>query len=304
MCIRDRYKQVPNGEFESVPVYEDVEIDQVEVPVYTTVFHASTLLPPYDNSWSEQVQTGTTWEPVYESQQTGTVLVEQTDEVFDYYDDVVTTTYTSHDPPQYTDVEVTNYAWETPMFDNPAYEGPDYTPRYYQFGAGDPIPVQNKGGYFDDDKGIWVIDEGATEWDTSKLTLADPNDPNDPILFPASGPEAAITNLEPSDSWMDPDILQGLIEQSRRARDPDDAFKVDATVYSANSIFGVVPRSPANGTSGAMRVQGALLAADVGLLAPTGLDLFYDDRGSDVLDIRDETELGLVFVGTLPAPLP
>ncbi|MEM8713041.1 MAG: hypothetical protein AAGG01_19000, partial [Planctomycetota bacterium] len=298
------YKWVPNGEFWDKPVYENVKTGEVEVPVYDWIHHPSTREAPYDNSWSEKVQVGTKMEPVYEQQQVGTVPTEKADQVLDYYKDVPVTTYASYDPPQFEMVDVVTESWETPMFDNPDYEGPDFTPRYYQFGPGDPIPVQNKDGYYDDSKGLWVMDEGVPDWDLSKLTLADPSDPSDPILFPASGNAAAITTLEPTDSWMDAGVLENLIKDVIAARDSNDPFAVDATVYSANSIFGVVPKSPADGTSGNMRVQGALLAADVGLLAPSGLDLFYDARGKDVLDIRDESEMGLRFVGTLPAPLP
>jgi hypothetical protein len=298
------YKWVPNGTFWEKKNYEYVEVGQQEVPVYGTVHHPNTLTPPYDNSWSETVQTGTTMEPIYESQYVDSEWIEKKDKVIDYYEDVETTTLEPFDPPQFLDVEVTTSSFEVPMLTNPDYKGPDYAPRYYQFGENDPIPIQNKKGYFDEDKQLWVIDEGVTDWSTSELTLADPNDPADPILFPSGRPEAAITTLEPTESWMDPDILRGLITDNLGARDPDEPFKVDATIYSANSIFGVVPKSVSEGTDGSMRVQGALLAADVGLLAPTGLELFYDSRGKEVLDIRDEADLGLRFVGTLPAPAP
>ncbi|MFT5734405.1 MAG: hypothetical protein ACJAZN_003079 [Planctomycetota bacterium] len=298
------YKWVPNGTFRDKPVYENVQVGETEVPVYEWVHHANTLDAPYDNSWSEKVQTGTEMKPVYERQQTGTVSVENKDKVLNYYRDVSTTTYTSYDPPQFVDVDVTKMVWETPSYTNPGFMGTDYTARYYQFGEGDPVPIQNKDGYFDNSKGLWVMDEGVPGWDLSKLTLADPTDPNDPILYPATGNDAAITTLEPTDSWMDQDILRGMIQDSLRARNADEALKIDATIYSANSIFGVVPSSISEGTNGEMRVQGAILAADVGLLAPKGLELYYDERGKDVLDIRDETSLGLQFLGTLPAPLP
>ncbi len=304
MVSTPRYKWVPNGTFWEKDIYDNVQVGTQEVPVYTTIHHPNTLTPPYDNSWSETVQTGTTTEPVYESQVVGTEMVEHKDKVIDYYEDVPTTTYESYDPPQFVDVAVTTSTWEVPMLPNPDYKGPNYAARYYQFGEGDPIPIQNKKGYFDDVKQLWVMSEGVTSWDTSELTLADPNDPADPSLFPSGRPAAALTTLEPTASWMDPDILRGLITDSLGSRDVNEPFKVDATVYSANSIFGVVPKSTSEGTDGSMRVQGALLAADIGLLAPTGLELYYDSRGQEVLDIRDEADLGLRFVGTLPAPAP
>ena len=298
------YKWVPNGTFREEDVYEDVVVGQEQKPKYKNIFHPSTLEPPYDNSYTERVQDGFKMVDIIESQKTGTILVENKDKVIDYYRDVETTTYSSHSPPQFADVEVTTSTWEVPMIANPGYKGPDYTPRYYQFGDNDPIPVQNKQGYFDEARQLWVIDEGVTGWSEDELTLADPNDPSDPILFPSGSPAAAVTTLEPTGSWMDPDILRGLITQNLASRDASESFKVDATVYSANSIFGVLPKSLPDGTDGSMRVQGALLAADVGLLAPSGLELFYDARGRDVLNIRDESNLALGFVGTLPAPIP
>ena len=70
-------------------------------------------------------------------------------------------------------------------------------------------------------------------------------------------------------------------------------FEIDATIYSNNSIFGVVPSRNSVGTNGELVVNGGIVAADIGLLAPAGFKLRYDKRGGELIDIRADNTVRL-----------
>ncbi|MEL6716957.1 MAG: hypothetical protein AAFP86_24485, partial [Planctomycetota bacterium] len=167
-----------------------------------------------------------------------------------------------------------------------------------------PVPIMNREGHFDPDTGLWSSEEFVGGWDEDALTLADPTDPSDPTLYPIGGTAAVVEDLGPTADWIDPGALRGLIEESLGGRDADQSFRVDATLYSANSIFGVIPDSERAGTNGELRVQGALLAADLGLLAQNGTEVLYDPRGPRVLDIRDESRIELYHSAAVPEARP
>lgn len=305
IVMEDITEQQPTGATQEVPVYTNVQTGTREEPIYETVVIPATRPAPYGQPTTVTRATGATRTvPVYESQQTGTRTEPIMATVVTGQRSVTVTSQVPFDPPQFVDVEQAIMEWVTPMHTNPEFAGASFAPRYYAFGENDPIPIQNGEGFYDPAKEMWVAPERVEGWDDPSLTLADPSDSNDPILFPASGTDAIITTLEPTNSWIDPEVLRGLITDSLTARDPNEPLKIDATVYSANSVFGVVPNSPSEGTNGGLRVQGAVLAADVGLLGPSGAEILYDPRGRNVLDIRDETQLGLRLIGTLPAPIP
>lgn len=288
------------GTTREVPVYSDVQIGTREEPVYETVVIPATRPAPYGSPTTERRQTGTRTVPVYERQQTGTRTERVFESVVIGYRDEIVTEPASYSPPRFEDVEVTQTEMQRPLFPNPAFLGVDYVPRYYSFGEGDPVPIQNKKGWFDPALGLWHANERVEGWGEDELTLADPNDPSDPTLYPAGGPVAVIKTLEPTNDWIDADALRGLITDALGSRNADEPFKVDATIYSANSLFGLVPNSPSEGTSGAIRVQGSILSADIGLLGPNGTEVLYDPRSQAVLDIRDETKIDLTLVGTVP----
>ncbi|MEM9801198.1 MAG: hypothetical protein AAGA20_12805 [Planctomycetota bacterium] len=290
-----------NGEMRTVDIVERVQVGTREEPVYTWVTVPPLLPPPYGRERRVRRQTGTREVPVYENRVVGTREERVMERTFIEMRTRTRSARRPYDPPRYESYEVTVREWQTPTYPNPDYRGPDFVPRYYAFGDGDPVPVMNKNGHFDPTTGLWVAEERAAAWDEDEITIADPSDPNDPLLYPAGGPVAAITTLESTGSWIDADVLRGLITDSLGDRPEDESLKVDATLYSANSIFGIVPNSPGEGTNGELRVQGALLAADIGVLGPVGAELYYDPRGQEVLDIRDEALLTLVHVGRIPS---
>ena len=109
------------------------------------------------------------------------------------------------------------------------------------------------------------------------------------LRSPSSELFGAVKNLLESDlGGLPGDVSAGL-------------SSIDATLYSANSIFGVIPDG--DGTNGALEVNGAVIGADVGLLGPRGTRILYDERGKDLLDLRDPERVGIFRLLAAPAPL-
>lgn len=297
-------EQQDTGLTQEVPVYAKVQIGTKEVPVYETITIPADRPAPYGQPTTKKVQTGTKTVPIYENQQVGTTQEPIYQGVIVGYEDVAVTVDVPFSPPQFEDVSEPIFEMQRPEFPNPEYRGANFIPRYYAFGEGDPVPIQNLEGYFDPSAQIWVTDERVEGWDTDKLTLADPSDPADPTLFPAGAPDAVVTTLEPTAGWIDSDLLRTMITDSLTSRDPNKPLTVDATLYSSNSIFGLVPNSASEGTTGELKFEGSVLGADVGLLGPGGTEILYDPRSQAVLDIRDETQLSIVLEGAVPAPRP
>jgi len=156
--------------------------------------------------------------------------------------------------------------WSVP---NPGYQA-DYLPRYYQFGAGDQIPIYNRGGlYFDADSGTWVGDaEVPLAWDPDLMTILDPSDTSEAALYdPATGaPRATVLPLTPEGSWISDTLLERAIEDFRAEHEAGQPLRIDGLMYTNNAIFGLVYRR--DSTEGRMEVNGALVCADLGLLAP------------------------------------
>jgi len=272
------------GIFEQVPVYERRQTGTRT----QAVFETRVLVPAtgYRPAVTERVQVGTRQVPVYSNVLIGTGPRERTMWV-------ITGTRTVSTP---------ILAWVTPSVLNRRYAGPDYVARYYAFDRGAVVPIFNKGGWYDAATDVWLSDERTDGWDSAKLTLANPNDPSDPILYAADGTaRAAVSVLTASDDWVTDELLRDLMLSGLAERDRDEPFRIDATLYGANSIFGVIPDG--DGTNGALEVNGAIIGADVGLLGPNGTRVLYDERGRDLLDIRDPGRVEITRLLAAPSPL-
>jgi hypothetical protein len=191
---------------------------------------------------------------------------------------------------------------------NPSYIA-DYVPRFYQFGPGDMIPIYNLGEiWFDATTGTWRGDaEVPLAWDTSKLTLLDPADASNPLLFdPTTGePRASVLQLTPNGGWMSDEMLEAVIEHFMDDHPHGTPMQIDGLLYTNNAIFGVVPRGGA--MKGQMVVNGSVVCADLGLLAPgylnpqgagtsanppsspyaVGLRVNYDQRTRTMLNVTN-----------------
>lgn len=196
-------------------------------------------------------------------------------------------------------------SWTVP---NPGYVA-GYVPRYYQFGPGDEIPIYNLGNlYFDASTGTWHGDsEVPLWWDPTKLTLLDPNDLSNAALYdPVTGePRATVLSLAPEGGWISEEMLEHAIETLEAGHATGTPMRIDGLLYTNNAIFGVVPRE--GPMKGQMLVNGSLVCADLGLLAPgyhspttqgtdknvpgspfaVGLRLNYDKRTKTMLNVTN-----------------
>ena len=201
--------------------------------------------------------------------------------------------------------------WTAP---NPGYD-PNYYPRYYQFGEGDEIPIYNKGDlFFDVLTGSWHgDDEVPLKWTENKLSIWDPDDITNPELYDqvTGDPVAAISALEPAQSWLSGPMQKQAIEDFEVSHAYDTPLEIDALLYTNNAIFGIAHK--ADTMRGQLLVNGALVCADLGVLAPgrkywsgfggptnvpgspykVGLRLNYDRRVRGMIDVESNDRVRL-----------
>ncbi|MEM9800892.1 MAG: hypothetical protein AAGA20_11245 [Planctomycetota bacterium] len=199
------------------------------------------------------------------------------------------------------EVKTPIYGWKTPQHDNP-YFNAYHTPRYYSFTEGSTVPIYNRDGYFDPKTSHWMSEEHAGEWSDAKLTYANPKNQKDSVLYGANGvPKAVVSQISPTSSWISPEMMRKTIEQQLATKDGGNlVLEIDATLYSANSILGTVPDRESPFTNGELLVNGGIVAADVGILAPNGTTVNYDVRGARALSIQADS--GLVIQRRLSTP--
>ncbi|MEM6569809.1 MAG: hypothetical protein AAF957_15470 [Planctomycetota bacterium] len=274
---------------EEVPRWVWVETGNfIEEPIYEWVEQSNGLPEPYTETWWERVVVGYRQVPERERVQEGTRIVTRWRWV-----------YTGERLSEEREV----WEWQTPQHPNPYYD-PYHLPRYYAFSEGDDVPIFNKDGHFDPVSGHWKSEERAGDWDSSKLTYADPGNSNDPLLYNPDGtPKAVISTVAPTADWIDAELMRGLIQSELGDQASGSAtLEVDATLYSANSILGTVPDRNSPATDGTLLVNGGIVAADVGILAPNGTQVNFDERGATALAIT--ADVGLEISRRVSAPKP
>jgi hypothetical protein len=175
---------------------------------------------------------------------------------------------------------------------NPGYKGAGYVPRYYALAQGGAIPIFNQVGYFDGKN--WVGQEHPSDWG-STLAYANLGNTSDPYLYnPDMTPKAVVQYLTADGGWMNQAMLSKMMGDAVTAHAANKPLEIDALVYSNNSIFGIVGKSTP--MKGQMIVNGALLAADIGLLLPgpgssVGLNLNFDARTKTLLKLRSDQQV-------------
>jgi hypothetical protein len=152
---------------------------------------------------------------------------------------------------------------------------PGYTPRYYAMEQGNPVYLFYKPLAWDDAKQTWIGPEHTGTFDG--VTAITPP------------PGSVISVLSPTNSWVTPAQLKQFLMADEANRAAGSPFKIDGLLYTDSSIFTLV-RS-ASKTNGNMVVNGALVARETGILTPGGLELNYDKRVTDFLDIKDSTDV-------------
>jgi hypothetical protein len=85
----------------------------------------------------------------------------------------------------------------------------------------------------------------ATGWDPDQLTIVDPADHTNPILYdPATGePRATVLTISPDAGWISDAVLKGQMQALKAARQEGDPMRLDGLYYTNNAIFGIVARS-------------------------------------------------------------
>ena len=301
----DIYENQPTGNMIAQNNYGWVNYGNKMVDVYITVNHPADPPAPYGSPWSEQVYNGQNSVPDNRWEVVSTTMVAETASVYVRTDNVPRVRQVPDGPAILTPVTTDIMEWVTPMHPNPFYEGVGYIPRYYSYSENTPVPVFNLEGFFDPTAEIWHSPERAEDWGTGRLTLADPTDSTDPMLYDGSGnPIAVIQTVSPSADWLTGDVLADIVDRELSSRSASDPVEIDATLYSGNAIFGMVPGRGQPGVDGKMLVNGGLVAADIGVLAPKGIQINYDRRSREVLEIADDRKLSMRKSLFAPAPRP
>lgn len=177
------------------------------------------------------------------------------------------------------------------MVANATYDA-TYKPRYYTLNSTDPVYIfnknnsQNKGTYWDPVSNSW---QGKEHLDSYDLTFLSRIDKGSPLLG-----NAEILPLSSSSNWITSQNLKSMWINDENSRSSGNPFQIDGQLYTNNSIF-TLTRS-ASKTGGTMTVNGALVASDVGVLTPYGLQLNYDQRLRSYLKIKDNSKVEITQV--------
>lgn len=282
-------EKVKETYWKTVNVYKWVKTGKkIKVQQYKWIWVSNGKSGEYGEKTKTKVPNGFTWKDETKRVKTGTKKVKMTRWV---------------NTGKKIRKETPKYKWVTPQVQNPYFVA-SHTPRYYSFSEGSTVPIFNKEGHFDPATKHWLSEEHAGAWDSSKLTYADADNKRDPLLYNGDGtPKAVVSTIAPTADWVSPSMMQKIIELSQaKSQSGSKTIEIDATLYSANSILGTVPSSKSPHTDGKLLVNGGIVAADVGILAPNGTQVNYDGRGARSLSIR--SDIGLGVTRRLSAPLP
>ena len=189
---------------------------------------------------------------------------------------------------------------------NPSYFGATYVPHYYQFGPGDEIPIYNLGSlHFNPATGTWNGPEVPGSWNPQDMTILDPSDHSNPLLYdPATGaPRASILQVASSGGWLSDAMQEVGLSYFEGQHPQGEPVQIDGLLYTNHAIFGIVRRDgPAQGQ---LEVNGSLVCADLGLLSPgikvgtghpgnvpgspykAGLRINYDKRTRGMLNVTN-----------------
>jgi hypothetical protein len=162
----------------------------------------------------------------------------------------------------------------------------DYTPRYYNLREGDRTYML----------GTNKVDH-ANEYDSSFVRVLDEK----------ALQNAAVLSLNPKGGWLSDMQLKEFwaADYKRRPKkDKSERLRIDGLLYSSNAILATAHsykkhRSPLHGS---MQIRGAVIGADVGILAPgdknkgkfdQGLNIYYDDRVKGLLNMQGTDALAM-----------
>ncbi len=149
---------------------------------------------------------------------------------------------------------------------NSAYV-PGYVPRFYAFGGGAAPRMFLGSSRWRNDTQTWL---GAL------------GDPDTTIDTSAYGGAFVVRPLDPTSGWIHP-ITVTLLQNVANLLRPPGTTRIDGLLFSADAVL---LRAPA---SGKVRIMGGVVARDVGVQAPGGLRIDYDDRVRSLVKLPEAT---------------
>jgi len=162
---------------------------------------------------------------------------------------------------------------------------PGYKPRYYVLNEGNPVVIFTDNGnvYWDDANQTWVGKEHGDKM--TDFTVID------------TEPDAIISTLNPGEPWVTAEQLKQFWIEDENQRKAGDPFTVDALLYTDSAVF-TLARNKSK-LEGQLTINGAMVARDCGVLVGGHLELNYDARIRNLLQIYDTTKVRLVHTLTV-----
>lgn len=107
--------------------------------------------------------------------------------------------------------------------------------------------------------------------------------------------ESTTQYMNPKGNWMSEAQLRQAWYDDEMSRTSKRAFKFDGLLYSNNAIFAATKSNDRHKSNsyGQMELRGGIVAPDLGMLVAGGLDLRYDARVRDLLNIEDTSQVQL-----------
>jgi len=161
-----------------------------------------------------------------------------------------------------------------------------YIPKYYKIDPSSSVWMYTKNLYWDDAKQSWIGNEHASSF-TSLTAVA-----------PAAG--AVISLLNPTSTWLTATQVKQFCIEDENQRTSGSPLKVDALLYTDGAVMTIA--KSASKMDGKMILNGALVARDTGVLVAKGLEINYDERVTELLNIRDASEVTLTRAFTVRKP--
>jgi hypothetical protein len=160
-----------------------------------------------------------------------------------------------------------------------AKENSSYSPRFYKLRDDGPVFRCGKG--FSNAK----EDYRKTYAEVTNVSASVLTSESDKAILD----RATFLSATPTNAWLGADAQTSeLALREHRAKNVEgsrtsNALHLDGLYYTPNAIFGNLPTSST--TQGKLLLNGSLAAADIALLAPSGLAINSDERLAGMLDI-------------------
>ncbi len=171
-----------------------------------------------------------------------------------------------------------------------ALDDPDYVPRFYGLRENQPNNIY----IYDDD------DEHSVRYSENGVKLLSDYLIEEGLPMDVLN-RAAYHYCSPDMNWISEDTLRHVWFDDEMSRPSSGRpFKFDGLLYSNNSIWNIVRSKTRHKsyTYGKMEIRGGIIAADLGVFVPGGLDLMYDPRVERFLEINDTTVVVLQKVAS------